>query len=83
MGAWVIHCFIRPPETRFGARLIAVAGGVIGNDASVVIAGPANTYAHYYVTMVEDSMTFNITKALRLFSDHVNLPFLRGAAKYY
>jgi len=33
------------------ARLIA--DGIIGNDAYVVIAGPANTYAHYVTTIEE------------------------------
>jgi hypothetical protein len=33
------------------ARLIA--NGIIGNNAYVVIAGPANTYAHYVTTIEE------------------------------
>jgi len=33
------------------ARLIA--DGIIGEDAYVVIAGPANTYAHYVTTIEE------------------------------
>jgi neutral ceramidase len=30
-----------------------IADGIIGGDAQVVIAGPANTYAHYVTTIEE------------------------------
>lgn len=30
-----------------------VAQGIIGNDGTVVIAGPSNTYAHYITTREE------------------------------
>jgi len=38
---------------RNAIRARLVADGIIGNDAYVVIAGPANTYAHYVTTIEE------------------------------
>lgn len=32
-------------------RAKLIADGVLGHDAYVVIAGPANTYAHYVITL--------------------------------
>ena len=50
----------RPPRTdratacnREAIRAKLIADGIIGNDAYVVIAGPANTYGHYVTTIEE------------------------------
>jgi neutral ceramidase len=44
----------------FGLRLVRealrtklISSGVLGSDAYVVVAGPANTYAHYVTTREE------------------------------
>ena len=34
-------------------RAQLISSGVLGDDAYVVIAGPANTYAHYVATLEE------------------------------
>lgn len=41
---------------RDAVRTALIAKGVIGQDAYVVIAGPANTYAHYVTTPEEYSV---------------------------
>jgi len=41
---------------REAVRAKLIANGVIGNDAYVVIAGPANTYGHYVTTIEEYSV---------------------------
>jgi neutral ceramidase len=38
---------------RNAIRARLTADGIIGKDAYVVIAGPANTYAHYITTIEE------------------------------
>jgi Neutral/alkaline non-lysosomal ceramidase, N-terminal len=38
---------------RNAIRARLTADGIIGQDAYVVIAGPANTYAHYVTTIEE------------------------------
>ena len=36
-------------------RAKLISSGILGNDAYVVVAGPANTYAHYVTTIEEYS----------------------------
>lgn len=38
---------------RNAIRTQLIANGIVGDDAYVVIAGPANTYAHYVATQEE------------------------------
>jgi neutral ceramidase len=44
--------FLLPPS-REALRAKFISSGVLGEDAYVVIAGPANTYAHYVTTPEE------------------------------
>ena len=41
---------------RDALRTALISQGVLGDDAYVVIAGPANTYAHYVATPEEYSV---------------------------
>lgn len=41
---------------RQAVRAELISAGVLDNDAYVVIAGPANTYAHYVATLEEYSV---------------------------
>ena len=41
---------------REAIRAQLISSGVLGSDAYVVIAGPANTYAHYVATREEYSV---------------------------
>jgi len=41
------------PDDREAVRAKLIANGIIGNDAYVVVAGPANTYGHYVTTIEE------------------------------
>lgn len=41
---------------RQAVRAELISSGVIGDDAYVVVAGPANTYAHYVATPEEYSV---------------------------
>jgi neutral ceramidase len=43
----------RIADDREAVRTKLIANGIIGNDAYVVIAGPANTYGHYVTTIEE------------------------------
>ena len=43
-------------DDREAVRAKLIANGIIGNDAYVVVAGPANTYAHYVTTIEEYRM---------------------------
>ena len=49
-AAWPLRCFT---YYRNAIRARLIADGIIGQDAYVVIAGPANTYAHYVTTREE------------------------------
>lgn len=44
---------------RNAARARLTADGIIGQDAYVVISGPANTYGHYITTIEEYSVQRN------------------------
>jgi hypothetical protein len=49
-ATWLLRCFT---YYRNAIRTRLIADGIIGQDAYVVIAGPANTYAHYVTTREE------------------------------
>jgi neutral ceramidase len=41
-----------------------IAQGILGNDTTVVIAGPSNTYAHYIATPEEYALVYCLCEAL-------------------
>ena len=43
----------RPPPDREAVRAKLISSGVLGADAYVVVAGPANVYGHYVTTREE------------------------------
>jgi Neutral/alkaline non-lysosomal ceramidase, N-terminal len=45
-----------PPNYSEAIRAKLISTGILGSDAYVVIAGPANTYAHYVTTREEYSI---------------------------
>jgi len=62
-GKWIIpshrvlssHFSLRPHlnKHRSAIRAQLIRSGILGDDAYVVVAGPANTYAHYVTTLEE------------------------------
>ena len=53
-----VHALIAndPWDDRDALRAKLISEGVIGNDAYVVLSGPANTYGHYVATPEEYSV---------------------------
>ncbi len=63
---------------RNAIRARLTADGIIGQDAYVVIAGPANTYAHY-VTTIEEYGVQRYEGASTLFGPCKTLLFVFGS----
>ena len=63
---------------RNAIRARLTADGIIGQDAYVVIAGPANTYAHY-VTTIEEYGVQRYEGASTLFGPCKPLLFVFGS----
>jgi hypothetical protein len=51
-----LHVLIRLSYHREAVRANLISNGITGDDAYVVIAGPANSYAHYVTTIEEYGM---------------------------
>lgn len=61
---------------RNAVRARLTADGIIGQDAYVVIAGPANTYGHY-ITTIEEYSVQRYEGASTLYGPCKNSPFFR------
>ena len=55
IGAWLTSAD-RVSGNRETVRAQLIANGIIGIDAYIVIAGPANAYGHYVTTIQEYSV---------------------------
>lgn len=62
---------------REAVRAKLIAEGVLGDDAYVVIAGPANTYAHYVATREEYAVQ-RYEGASTIFGQCASSPFVLG-----
>jgi hypothetical protein len=55
-GKCDLHVLTRLSYHREAVRANLISNGIIGDDAYVLIAGPANSYAHYVTTIEEYGM---------------------------